>query len=584
MEDKKAHNITLLLLFVVGTFFFVEVNYRYWYHFMEQYAMFRQTGSYLLELMKQPGGFIEYVAECVMIAFAWPYWAAAIIALLLGVISCFFFAFMKRCGVRASMWVAVLPAFLFWIYPVESVAIMLAVGAGLKWGYTYARIQDWRIRYAVGLLLITVAYFLAAPAHLLLAMLVATYEYCTGQTKKKYIVGAAAVAWSLLLPLLAMRTLYVLPMREAFIGRHLFHPEHPVPLSFWLLWCSFPLLTLLAYGLRNRVLIKRERLRRVAMLLSLVAAIAYGIAYGKNPMEQAYRYDYYARCGQWNRIVNHALRHSIKDKDALIYLNLALSHTGQLNERLLQFPQIGEAGLISQDPTTRLGLIEASEVAWHLGLINSAQRFAFVGVLSSERCIQPRLMKRLVETYLVNEEYKAAAKYIKILESAPAHASWAQQLQALPDAASSPQTDCIEAKRRFAQQTDNPFDPTKSLPSTIAFMLDDHPDNRPAFEYGMAYLLLYKDLNPFMHYMRQMRDRKEALPVLYQEAICLYFAAMRQDAEEFRSFGIDGAVYQRLVSFMQAAKGLSPAVLKQQYGNTYYYYAQFVTPPNKEQG
>ena len=58
-----------------------------------------------------------------------------------------------------------------------------------------------------------------------------------------------------------------------------------------------------------------------------------------------------------------------------------------------------------------MGLIEASEVAWQVGQVNAAQRFAFVGVLSSQRCVQPRLMKRLVETYLVTGEYRAAEKY-----------------------------------------------------------------------------------------------------------------------------------------------------------------------------
>ena len=101
--------------------------------------------------------------------------------------------------------------------------------------------------------------------------------------------------------------------------------------------------------------------------------------------------------------------------DALIYLNLALSKTGRFTSDLMRFPQIGEGGFIPHDPKSRMGLIEASEVAWQVGQVNAAQRFAFVGVLSSQRCVQPRLMKRLVETYLVTGEYRAAEKYIKIL-------------------------------------------------------------------------------------------------------------------------------------------------------------------------
>ena len=76
--------------------------------------------------------------------------------------------------------------------------------------------------------------------------------------------------------------------------------------------------------------------------------------------------------------------------------------------------------------------------------------------------------------------------------------------------------------------TDNPLDLTLIFPNALAFLIDDHADNRPAFEYGMGYLLVYKDLMTFMHYMELMKERGEAFPVLYQEAICLFFAAVTE--------------------------------------------------------
>lgn len=58
----------------------------------------------------------------------------------------------------------------------------------------------------------------------------------------------------------------------------------------------------------------------------------------------------------------------------LIYLNLALSKTGRFTSDLMRFPQIGEGGFIPHDPKSRMGLIEASEVAWQVGQVNAAQR------------------------------------------------------------------------------------------------------------------------------------------------------------------------------------------------------------------
>ena len=59
--------------------------------------------------------------------------------------------------------------------------------------------------------------------------------------------------------------------------------------------------------------------------------------------------------------------------------DLALSKTGRFTSDLMRFPQIGEGGFIPHDPKSRMGLIEASEVAWQVGQVNAAQRFAFVG-------------------------------------------------------------------------------------------------------------------------------------------------------------------------------------------------------------
>lgn len=104
-------------------------------------------------------------------------------------------------------------------------------------------------------------------------------------------------------------------------------------------------------------------------------------------------------------------------------------------------------------------------------------------------------------------------------------------------------------------------------------MIDDHADNRPAFEYGMGYLLVYKDL---------MKERGEAFPVLYQEAICLFFAAVQKDPEAFRSFPISQEVQNRFLQFMKVARSMPPAALKQQFGDTYYYYAQFIPTPKRQ--
>ena len=101
--------------------------------------MFQTTGSYFQDRLAEPGGLNEYVTEFLSLAFIHPYGASVVIALLLGLISGCFFLYLKACGVRASMLAAILPSFLIWIYPQESIALltMLAFVQVLAYLYTF---------------------------------------------------------------------------------------------------------------------------------------------------------------------------------------------------------------------------------------------------------------------------------------------------------------------------------------------------------------------------------------------------------------------------------------------------------------
>ena len=180
----------------------------------------------------------------------------------------------------------------------------------------------------------------------------------------------------------------------------------------------------------------------------------------------------------------------------------------------------------------------------------------------------------------MNGEYRAAEKYIRILEASPRYRAWAHEQRPLLDAAKAAQCDWIAAKRKMLPQTDNLFDLTASFPSAIAFLLDDHPDNRAAFEYAMAYLLIYKDLGAFMHYMELKRQRGEEFPKTYQEAICL-FCSVGNNQELLKQYPISDEVKGRFARFAQQLRGLTPATAKAQYGDTYYYYAQFAQTPQE---
>ena len=89
------NNTIILFLFIIGSILFIELNFRYWYRFLEQYMMFQTTGSYFQDRLAEPGGLNEYVTEFLSLAFIHPYGASVVIALLLGLISGCFFLYLK---------------------------------------------------------------------------------------------------------------------------------------------------------------------------------------------------------------------------------------------------------------------------------------------------------------------------------------------------------------------------------------------------------------------------------------------------------------------------------------------------------
>ena len=89
------NNTIILFLFIIGSFLFIELNFRYWYRFLEQYMMFQTAGSYFQDRLAEPGGLNEYVTEFLSLAFIHPNGASVVIALLLGLISGCFFLYPK---------------------------------------------------------------------------------------------------------------------------------------------------------------------------------------------------------------------------------------------------------------------------------------------------------------------------------------------------------------------------------------------------------------------------------------------------------------------------------------------------------
>lgn len=75
-------NPAIAILFIIGSFLFFNLNYKFQYAFLEQYSMFQSNSFYLAEKLSEPGGFNEYISSFLSLAFIYNGGAALVIALL----------------------------------------------------------------------------------------------------------------------------------------------------------------------------------------------------------------------------------------------------------------------------------------------------------------------------------------------------------------------------------------------------------------------------------------------------------------------------------------------------------------------
>ncbi len=570
---KKHNNTIILLLFMLGCGLFIELNFRYWYCFMEQYMMFQTTSRYLIQHLCEPGGMVEYVTEFLSMGFYYPLCAAITIALILGLISLCFHRYLKAFGVNKGMFAAIIPAFLFLLFPQETIAHFLTIVVAMLSAVAYSAVTNNKLRWGVGFVLLTASYLLAAPANLILALLIAIYE---SVVYRRYATSIVSIVWSVLLPLLAMNTIYTLPIREVYLSKHLAHPEIAFPTALWVIGVAFPIWALAIYAIRNKTLISNEKWQQRAEYITLSVALLACIIFKIDYMKQPYLYDYYARESAWEKIWEHAKRYGVRDFDALIYTNLASSHTGDMTANFTRTPQMGLYGLYPRDSKYYIQNVLSSEVAWQIGHVNTAQRTAFIGTLGSRRSIQPRMMKRLVETYIVTGEMAVAEKFIKILECCPRYRAWASAQRPLLDEKVAAATDWVVQKRHLMPQTDNHYDMQNSFPSAVRAIVMDRPDNKAALDYLLAFVLGYKDIENFMGYIEPYKGQE--LPKLYQEAICVY-CTTQPDQQMLEEYKIAPAIWNRFMNYNRNMQMMTPETAYKMYGDTYYYYLQYGTTP-----
>jgi len=581
---QKYWKTELSFLFGVTVFFFWGYCYSAHLSYQEQFQLFLMNVDYFLERAAIPGGIADYIAEYLTQFYYYPWLGAFILAL-------FFMAFQRLVWWIAQRQGAVdeyyllsfLPAIALWHFMEDenvmlSFAIALLMTLLVLLGYIHLNKKCERGIYI--LFLLPLLYWIAGPLHLIFMGWVIIYGLQRCFRHKKLLNGVGLILGlgilGFCIPMLMCIWLQY-PLYRLLSGLNYYRFPEVMP---FMEVCIALCLLILPFVMATLPRIKKKKIfYELLLTVFFVGTSCYFIirACDMNK-EEAMRYDYWVKKSMWNKIISAAEKKTPDSPFTVTCLNLALAKTGQLGDRMFEFYQNGTEGLLPEFQRDFTSPLPTGEAFYQLGMINTAQRFAFEAMEAipnfrkSSRCY-----KRLAETNIINGQYKVASKYLQALSKTLFYRSWAKDAMTYLYNENKINSHPEWGRLRQLRYTDDFLFSDKEIEVMLGLLVEHNYKNKMAFEYMLAYVLEKKDIPTFMkYYPLGKKLGYDHIPRSYQEAL-VYVWTQSHPSFQGMPWSISPQIMEAIADFARiyTQQPNSESMLKAKYGGTYWYYYLF---------
>ena len=309
----------------------------------------------------------------------------------------------------------------------------------------------------------------------------------------------------------------------------------------------------------------------VPAIVVLLILSAFFIPRGFNAKKyELIEYDHLVRVQNWNAIIAKAEKQMPDLPMSVSATNLALGMTNQLGDRAFDFYQRGSEGLLPKFERNFATTQLTGEIYYWLGLVNTAQRFAFEAMEAIPNYNKSaRVVKRLAETNLINGQYKVAEKYLKMLEKTVFYRPWAQRTMALlGNEKAINEHPLYGTLRQYRLQEDFLFS-DRELDKICGQLFVHNSQNQMAAQYLVMLPLLDNDMPRFMQYVQVVQNKINYNPRHCQEGIA--FAFMQQRQQPPRGV-VSQLILQQMNEFAQAYSQDRNSPELNRFRNTVWYY------------
>ena len=463
--------------------------------------------------------------------------------------------------------------------------------------------------------------FLAAPIlYLLLGVYVwffvawiVVFEWIDRPLRSAILFNITYAVFSIAVPLVAWRWVFPIPLRSALVCPILFGPPFrsgwPVQTSAYFVvdCCLAALLAVslllipfwgrLFSGLRvawwqpDRPGRRRQVVLGIA--ISVLAILTHFIRYN-GPLATVVACQQLYKQKQWDALLEATKENRSGDLLLQVMANSALSHQRRLLDEMFNYPQAwGTRGLMlnfsgvarTPDEDDSYVAMYNSDLFFEMGHVNAAFRHAYNSMRTRGKTYD--VLKRIAECSMVNGNDAMATKYLNVLERTLFHRDFARRYKAILADQDAAQREFGDLRRRLPRVSRNML----AHPTTpLLTLLESNPENRMAFDYLVAWLLLDKTEDSLATICANLEHFRTvgygSLPTHCEEALLLWEAA-RRAAVDPRGFSYDGATRARFDQFRWTLAehgdrdGL-PESAQALHGDTYWFYYFFVITPAQE--
>jgi hypothetical protein len=590
---RRPSSVAFYLLFYL--YLALEIDLRLLYNgggLIDNFPTFYLDGVFLKAQLATPGGLIDYASAFLAQFFYYSWAGAAVVTCQAWLIGLGTDGYLRAIGasrlrvlrfVGPLVLLAVYSQYMFHFGTTLAFTLVLVVA----WLFLRFAPRDAVRRGLCFLALSIVLYVAAGAAFLLFALL------CTGALivkNHRYGEGLSYGLLAAVVPYLVGATAWGFPAVEAYtkllpiyLGTRENEPPKAMLKAIWVLYLFLPV-AVGAVGLWRLTVGRRMSpaktppigakfgvLRWMIETILLAAATVGTLAFYHNPeLKALFAVDYYSRQGMWSKILDTA-KHSPPHYLICHAVDRALYHTDRLGDEMFAYYQDPEALLL----TGREALWQKVDTCTELGLINEAENALMYSLkIFGEK---PLLLQRLARIYLVKGDVETAGTYLSALSKVPFWRCQARenlaQLRNDPNLAQVEEIQHLRAvrlKRDFVRPAD-----------VLRQLLVENPKNRMAYEYGIAWVLLTKNLAGFAEMFNTYHNAVESrIPKHYEEAILLS-RALGVGAVDLGVRSVSQESTDRLASFMKALQSFGQDTqaarksLRAGFGDSYFYYFLF---------